>query len=426
MAPPRPTPPPRAPRRGLGRLALAAAVLGVALGTTLGWQWWQERPLRAAEMELARGNAPRALALAEYFLDLHPGSGRAEAARARALVSLGKGAEASAIYERIGAATADDLVAWARSFMLREQWSRAAAILEQVLRVRPDDADALYELGTCRTRLGRFDDAAEAATRFAALPGQQARGDVLLGAIRADAGDPETAAAAYARAFALAPDGEGLQIPPEEFLVQYATILMNLGRTEDAMPLLEKSLASTPTPAAHHLLGKAVAREGDESAAETHWLAAIELDPAAVSPREDLVGAALNRGDTEAARTWIAPLARIADARFQTAYLFQRLAAAEKDDEAFARWKAVADRLRVAEDRVKTLELGMAKSPDAYWSRVVRAHKFASLGNWDQARDLVESVPKESDEPAFVAALREALRTRGTLPSLDLVPLDTH
>ncbi len=412
------------PRSMLGRLGVGLASVGVALAATLAWQWWQDRPLRAAEDELARGNAPRALALAEYYLDLHPASGRAESARARALVGLGKGKEAGEIYERVGAATADDLVAWARSYMLREQWSRAGAILEQVLRLRPDDADALYEIATCHTRLGRLTEATEAADRYAALPGCRARGDVLLGAIRADASDPEAAALAYERALVVEPDLEGLQVPPEEFLEQYATVLMNIGRDDDARRLLERGIAVRPTATSHHLLGKVLLRNGNQEEARRHWITSIELDPSAVSPREELVSEALARGDLAGAKEWIGPLERLADRRFPSAYLFQRLAAFEKDDAAFASWKARTDALRDKEDRIKSLEQMMASGPRSYWGTAVRAHKFATLGNWRQARDLFEGLQPRDDEDPFITELREAIRNQSPLPSLDRVPLD--
>ena len=52
----------RTPLRKL--LALVVAIAAV-LGGVTAWQWWQDGPLRDAEAELARDNAPRALALTE-------------------------------------------------------------------------------------------------------------------------------------------------------------------------------------------------------------------------------------------------------------------------------------------------------------------------------------------------------------------------
>lgn len=418
---------PSTERRGrlLSRLGLLAAGLGLAVAGLLAWQWWEERPLREADRDIARGNPSRALSLSEYYLDLHPGEGRAEAMRARALVELARADEAIAIYERAGAASADDLLAWGRAHLLREEWSRAAPLLGQAARLRPNDPDALYELATCLTRLGRLEEATKIGERFAALPGQRARGDVLLGAIRADAGDPDGAVLAFARALGVAPDGNDLQVPAEEFFQQYAAVLMNLGRAEEAIPLLERSIAQNPTAAAHHLLGTALSRGGDTEGAIVQWKASIDLDPAGVTPREDLAAAAIARGDSEAAREWLAPLERLAERRFQSAYLFQRLAAIERDKAAFARWKTTTDELRRIEDLVKILEKLMADDPTGYWSRVVRSHKFATLGNWPQAADLMATVPEADDEHPFVAKLREAVRTRGPLPPLDEVPIKT-
>lgn len=432
--PPSPTAAARAPRgrRGGGGSALVriarlggviALASGLGLGAAFGWTWWQERPLREAERALEAGNAVRALGQADYYLDAHPGSGRAEAVRARALSALGRADEVLPIYERVGAAGADDLLAWARAHLARGEWSRAASLLGQAARLRPDDPDALYELATSLSRLGRLAEATAAAERFAALPGRRAGGDVLLGAIKADAGDPEAATEAFARTLALEPEGEGLPVPPAEFFQQYATVLVNLGRSAEAIPLLEKALAASPSAEAEHLLGTALAQGGDEEGATRHWKASLEIEPAGVTPREDLAAGAIARGDAEAARDYLGPLEALARRRVQTAYLFQRLAAIERDEQAFARWKGTADGLRVEEDRVKLLERMMADAPTAYWSLVVRTHKFATLGRWTQAADLIRAIPEENDEHPFVAALRRAVRTQGELPPLSEVPI---
>ncbi len=410
----------RTPLRKL--LALVVAI-AAALGAVAAWQWWQDAPLRDAEAELARDNAPRALALTEYYLDLHPGSGRAEADRARALSLLGRADEAIEVYKRVGAATTDELRAWARAHILKAEWSRAAPLLEQALRLSPADADALYELTTCRTRLGLLGEAIDTAERFTALPGQGARGNILIGAIQADRGNADEAILAYKRAESLAPDGLGLQLPPEEFFEQYASLLLNQGRDAEAIPLFERSLAARPTAATHHLLGKAFARTGDVEAARRNWNAAIELDPAGVTPREELANLALVAGDAAAARESIKPLERLAEHRFESAYLFQRLAALEKDDDAFARWKSKADELRDLDKRITSLEQLMATTPGSYWAQAVRAHKFATLGNWQQAADLINGIEKTDEEHPFVTDLREAVRTRGPLPALDRVPM---
>ena len=394
----------RTPLRKL--LALVVAI-AAALGGVVTWQWWQEGPLRDAEAALARGQAPRALALAEYYLELHPGSERAEADRARALSDLGRADEAIEIYKRIGAATIDELRAWARAHMVRSEWSRAAPLLEQCLRLRPTDADALYELTTCRTRLGLLTEALESAEQFTALSGQGARGNILLGAIQADRSNPDEAILAYQRAEALAPDGLGLQLPPEEFFEQFGTLLLNQGRDAEAIPLFERSLART----------------GDIEGARRTWNAAIELDPAGVTPREELANLALVAGDAAAAREWLTPLEGLAEQRFESAYLLQRLAALEKDDATFATWKEKADVLRDRQQLIASLEQMMASSPGSYWAQVVRAHKFATLGNRAQAADLINGIKRSDDEDAFVTELREAVLGNGPLPALERVPL---
>lgn len=426
-------------------IAVAVAASAIALAIAVAIPYWQEQPLREARRELARGNAARGLALADYFLDLYPGHGRGLELRARALAELGRAEESVTLYEQVGAASADDLHAWARGYLLQESWSRAAPLLEQVLRMQPDQPDALYELATCRTRLGLLREGLETANVFASLPGQQARGDLLLAAIHADMAAPEEAIEAYERVLALAPDAEGLQLPPEEFFIQYGTILLKQGAAKEAVRILGRCVATHPSAASRYLLGKALSQSGDEQAAEGEWLAAIELDPAGISTREALADRALSRGDAEGAAEWLAPLEALAQKRFETAYLFQRLQGLRKDEAAFALWQTRADQLRQLEKRIASLEQLMHAAPTSYWAQAVRAHKFATLGNWKQAEDMIKGLSTSGEAPidsektadgttnhdtshddSFVTDLREAIRTRGSLPSLDRVPLKQY
>ena len=60
-----------------GRLvALVVVSVAGALAVALGAEWWLEWPLRKARTALAAGDAARAVALTDYFLDAHPDTWR--------------------------------------------------------------------------------------------------------------------------------------------------------------------------------------------------------------------------------------------------------------------------------------------------------------------------------------------------------------
>ncbi len=264
--------------------------------------------LREAQRELQNGDPERALGLVNYFLDTHPEHGRALALKARALTATGRANEAVELYEKVGAASAEDVHAWARAYLIRQSWSRALPLLTQALRMEPDDAEALYEITSCRLRLGLLLEALESARRLSEMPNQRARGLVLIAAIQNDVGNPEESIKAYQQTIEVCPDGKGLQIPPEELFLQYGTVLVKHGRGKDAIDWLKRSLVARPTPDACFYLGNAFSQAGNLAGAEEAWLKAVELDPAGFSARESLANASLQKRDYEAALKWLAPL----------------------------------------------------------------------------------------------------------------------
>jgi tetratricopeptide (TPR) repeat protein len=397
-------------------LVAAGGIIALAL-------YWQDRTLRAAQRELQDGDPQRALALVSYFLDAHPEHGGALALKARALSVTGQAAAAIELYEEVGAATVEDLHAWARAYLLLRLWSRALPLLTQVLRLEPDNADALHEITGCRVRLGLLQEALESARRLSELPDQQAKGLVLLAAIQSDLGLPEQAILTYQQVVDLVPDGKGLQIPPEELFTQYGTVLLNQGRTDAAVQRLEKGLASRPTAAAYYYLGNAHSQAGNIAAAEQAWQKSLKLDPGGVPVHEALATSALQKGDTEAALKWLRPLERLTATRFKTAYLFQRVALKQNDLAGAQRWLKTLDELRKRDQVLARVEQLMKRSPHSLWANVARAHQFASQGNWQQAADMIQELAREVPQDPFVQELAAAIGRRGPLPSLERIPI---
>jgi tetratricopeptide (TPR) repeat protein len=395
----------------------------VAGGTVPAFLYWQERPLRQAREALAAGNAEAALGRVTEYLLKHPRDSQALAFRARVLVLLGRPDEAIVWYERIGAAEVDDLHAWARAYLFREQYSRAVPVLQRVLEAAPDHADALYEITSSYTRLGRFEEALHTAERFARIPGQEARGHLFIGTIHSDLGNQQQAAEAYSRVLEFDPQVKNLQVPGEEFLLQYGQTLLRAGRPAEAIAVLEQSIARRPTSEGHALLGEARSQAGRGAEAAESWKAALAINPRHAAAREGLADAALAAGDGRQALEWLAPLEANPRLRSSTAYLLQRAYGLVKDDEAAATWRDKAQALRTRESLDAALTNFMLVTPQAFWSRVIRAYRFAEAGNRVEAEVLIADLEREAPEESFVADLAQAIRAGGPLPSLERLPI---
>ncbi|MBW3596506.1 MAG: tetratricopeptide repeat protein [Planctomycetes bacterium] len=405
----------------IGRVALGCVTAALVVAGTL---WWRERPLAEAEESLKQGDARYAHFLAAKFLDDRPQHPRAMALKARALVQLGRPDEALALFDQIGAATAEDLHAWARAVLMTEQWSLAVPLLERVVQMEPENWDALYELTAARVRLGRLEEALESARRFAQAPGQEARGQMFVGAILGDLGKDAEAAEAFRRVLRYDPKAEKLQTPASEFFLQYGQVLLRLGKAEEALEPLKLSAAAQETPAALYELGNAAKQLQRPENAKAAWKRALELDPRHVEAREAMARAALEEEQAEQALEWLSPLPE-EESTLESAYLRQRAHTLVGDDEKARRWQDIAADLREKREFEAEIEHLLRDAPQSFWARAARAHRFAEQGNWRQAELLVDGLLKEAPGEPFIIELAGAVHRRRELPSLESLPI-TH
>ena len=196
-------------------LLFAAGLLCAGLW---GFFWWEERPLREAERHLRNKEARTALALSDGFLRTHQDHGKAAALKAWALVQLKRPAEAVRLFDQVGAASPEEMQACADAYLMLERWGSALPVLEYLVQLKPQDGDLLHELSACRAKLGKYDGAVEAATRVAALPGNEGRGNLLLGMLEHERGNDRKACEAWSRVLQVAPEASDLQLPADEFL----------------------------------------------------------------------------------------------------------------------------------------------------------------------------------------------------------------
>jgi len=415
--------PPAAPPRRRRWIKWLLAMTVIALAVAAGIQWWQDRQLAAAAEALQEGEFKYAMYLVTRYLERHPHDVRAQALQARALLRMGLPEEAIKTFDVIGAASAEDLHALANAFMLQEEWSSASPLLVRLLQLKPNDPDVLYELASCQMRLSQFDAALQTAHAFIEASGQHARGDVLIGSIYGVMRNHREAAQAFARVLEREPEAKNLQISPGEFYLRYGRVLMELGQPQEALMPLKLAAAAQESGEVFVLLGDAASQLGRPENAEAAWKRAVHVEPENLLARVALANAALLKGNGKEALEWLEPM-REAKISSSVAYLFQRTYALLGDQEQASQWQEKTAELRREEHVLSVVDHTLISNPDAFWSRVARAHYFASEGNWPEADALISELIKEAPGDPFVIELADAIRRQSELPALSRIPVN--
>ena len=403
--------------------ALFAAV-GFAFGVVSLLIWYQQdRPLQEISAALKSGRTAEALKGVNSYLVAHPQDAKPMILKGRILVEVGQLSDAIHIFRRFGAADVTDLHAWAKAHLLRKEWSDALPILQQLLKLKPDDADGLHEITACLSFLGQYNQAIQSAEQMSKLKGHEARAYVQLGTLHENLGNKKSAVDAWGRVLLFSPKAEGLQIPAADFLTTYGSVLLDLGRLSEATLYLKQGLELRETADGRLRLGNALQQTDQPDEALESWRRAVELDPQLHAPRESLAEEALGNRRFDEARQWLEPLLNKPDLASSTTYLMQRLTLASGDRESSKQWQARTAKLHQREHLKGVVERVIAESPDSTWSRAIRAHRFAEAGNWHQAEMLMQNIDLETGEEPFLQQLSTAIRRHSGLPSLDLLPI---
>lgn len=384
--------------------------------------------MREAESLLESG-APdgpaQALKILDEWLRTSGDSGAGQALKARILVRLGNPAETLRILQQVGADEVEEMEAWTEACLLLERWTSALPVLEYLITLQPEDPDLLHQLAACRAKLGRYDDAVEAARRFAALPDCAARGQTLIGMLERDRANYQKCVEAWDQLFRIQPDAAGLQVGPAELFLEYGKALLQLGRSEEAVGALQKSQSLQPSADAAAFLGKAFAGAGRRAEAETAWKTAVELNPESRIAREGLAELALQNARFSDALQWLTPLRNSPNLRSSTAFLLQRTHALLKQPEQAAVWKDRINQLKREEDARIQMEQVIFTSPDSLWGQVFQAWHLAEQQNPEQARTLLFPFVRDDSHP-FIKKLWTALEQGSAIPGLNEVPMDVY
>ena len=414
--------PPKRNRYRLLTTIFAASILAIGIVILAVW-YQQDRPLREVEAALKSGRTADAMTKVGVYLKEHPQDVKALNLKARILVEIGRLPDAIGIFRRIGAVDVADLHAWAKAHLLREEWSEALPVLQQLLTLSPNDADGLHEITACLANLGQSNKALKSAERMSTLKGHEARAFVQLGTLHENLGNKKSAAEAWGHVLEYSPNATGLQIPASDFLTAYGSVLLDIGRLSEAIAVLSQSLALQETAEVRLRLGIAYHQTDELEKAVESWRRAAELSPKLREARESLAEVALGNRRYDEARQWLEPLLSAPVLASSTTYLMQRICLANGDREGGRQWQTRTAELHQQEHLKTLVSRVVAESPDSIWARAIRAYRFAESGNWHEAEMLMNAVDTESTDEPFLRQLATSIRRRSTLPALDLLPV---
>jgi tetratricopeptide (TPR) repeat protein len=401
---------------------LVVAVAAVAL-VFAGFVWMQDAPLREARQLLQQEKYEEAHRRVGEWEREHGSTGHSQALTAQALVGLGSHRNALRIFEQIGAANPDELHAWAKAYLSLEQWSQALPLLTGLHSSQPEDPDVLHELAACQAQLGLYDDAMKSAEKFREQGSKTHRAMLLIGSIHLKRGNKSAALQAWEEIAAHDPEYRDLQLPPEEFLTQIASLQIEQGNVKEADRLLVHALKIRETAEALFQYGVAADLEGNATAATERWLSALELDTRHLNARESLARQAISRGNIEEAQQWLQPLLEQKPLRSSTAYLMLRLSQSKKDSQQTAYWQQQVEDLRRRETMDASVNRVLTENPDSFWARIIRSYQFAEQGNFQQAKLLLDEVRQDNEDP-FVTDLRKAVESQSPLPDKNRLPIN--
>jgi len=218
------------------------------------------------------------------------------------LLELNRLVSAESVYRRAvlaGGESPDALYGLARCFMEQERFSECAAVMEELVQRRPDEASYWALLADVRLAANRPDGALVALETARRLDVMTPRMRVLLGDLYMNRQRPEAALTAYQAALDAAPGDAAIRL-------KLAESLLMAGRTDDAGVLLDAHVDAGDEQDIGYYRARAQWAEqtGRDAEAQAAYRAWVKLDPVqeqALLALGDLLHAA---GKLSEAETW--------------------------------------------------------------------------------------------------------------------------
>ncbi len=389
-------------------LVIAAPVATAAVFVIL---WYQHLPLRTAVFYRDAGDINAALASVDQYLAAYPGDEYALSLRGQLFCEANRFQEAIDIYNVIGPATADDMLCFTKALVSTQRWQMAANVSETYDKKYGPHAENYLWAIISLTNLGRMDAAVIKSRNLAQIEGRESQGLLLFGELRARQNAGDDAVQAYSKALELNPEATNLHIPPEAVYESFADLLLGLGRSQEALDVVERGLAIAETPSLHYYRGMALLNLGKVEEAKLEWQLANRSAPHVLSLLE-LAKQLLAEGDPERAASVMGLLKNMEQIDSRMAFLMQSITDALGDAERAQTWKEIYEKLRREETIEGVMLQAIADQPYNKWSVVFRAYFSTKSQRWQEAEEMLKSVePDFLDEKAFLV-LREAVRAK--------------
>ncbi|MGC2659624.1 MAG: tetratricopeptide repeat protein [Bryobacteraceae bacterium] len=214
--------------------------------------------LTKTDLYIRLGQLPAAEHTARQYLQGHPASARGHFTLGYVLFLEKKAKQSLAEYTegaKYDTPAPRDLKVVASDYVVLSDFADADKWFTKLLEWTPKDVQAWYDLGRTKYNENRFDEAVAAFKHSLQLDPASVKAEDNLGLALGALGRNEEAIDAFKRAIALQQNDAAKDPGP---YLDYGSLLVDNGRMEDALPLLDQALAISPGDyKVHRELGKA-------------------------------------------------------------------------------------------------------------------------------------------------------------------------
>lgn len=323
---------------------------------------------------------------------------------------------------RVGPETAEDEVMLGTSLARIGRWTEALPVLEHARSQGAEGGNVLSELADAYAYLGLYEQAKQAIKELRSLPDFEAAALYRSGTILREQGDYEGFMSEWLAMTRMPDVTEKMKLDWDRVHLELAEICASRGKFSEASELIDLVESSARS---WFIRGQIQAGQGQPADAEASFRTAIELEPAIINPRVELARILFADGRVIEALDILKPVEGRGDSLpTDICNLLQMIHTRLQQPEKAAEWQKHRETAQKRNERLSTLSR-LSTEGGSVTARVIRAWKFASIGNPHQAMVIldpitsaIESGASRSQEAQFVLQLRKAIVEGKPLPDL--------
>lgn len=389
-------------------LILLLVALPIAILAVFGILSYQQLPLKTALYYRDAGDLPTALASVDQYLSVYPGDEYALSLKAQILCAENRFLETIGIYQEIGPASREDLLCFTKALVGTQRWQMAAKTSETFEKQYGDEADNYLWSVISHSNLGEIDLAVDQSKKLAGIAGKESQGLLLYGDLKAKQNAMDEAIKAWAKVIDLNPEASGFHIEPEVFFENYASLLLSLGKSTEAISLIDKGLAVRETPSLRYYRGNAFLNLGETEKAKTEWLLA-NRDGIHIDSHLALAKQLLKENEPKKAAKVLELLKNLEEIDSRFAFLMKGICDALQDPEKSAQWNAIYEQMKQSETIESVMRTVITEQPRNEWSLVFRAYFSAKSNQWEMAEELMQGIEENFKDEVAYGVLKSAI-----------------